>query len=207
MPVGVEDRNADVWESLLVVADLAGGEWPEKARAAAVALVAASMESTGSLGVQLLTDLKLIFNGCDRLPTDLVIEKLISLPESPWGDLRGKQIDARGLSTRLKKYEVKPKQIRIGERNVRGYEKSDFLDSWSRYLPRENPVGLSLLDNATNATSVTQPSQDAVPVADVALVAHKSGESVANPPQCAKCGWLAQDANQLGPGRICGGCE
>jgi hypothetical protein len=40
MPDGLEDRNADVWEALLAVADLAGGDWPERAREAAVALVA-----------------------------------------------------------------------------------------------------------------------------------------------------------------------
>ena len=28
MPAGIEDRNADVWEALLAVADLAGGDWP-----------------------------------------------------------------------------------------------------------------------------------------------------------------------------------
>src|SRR5262249_15361348 len=38
MPEGITDRNADVWESLLAVADAAGGDWPAKARVAAVAL-------------------------------------------------------------------------------------------------------------------------------------------------------------------------
>ena len=28
MPVGIEDRNADVWEPLIAIADAAGGEWP-----------------------------------------------------------------------------------------------------------------------------------------------------------------------------------
>ena len=28
MPDGIEDRDADVWEALLAVADLAGGDWP-----------------------------------------------------------------------------------------------------------------------------------------------------------------------------------
>src|SRR4051812_7579037 len=32
MPASIVDRDADVWESLLAVADLAGGEWPELAR-------------------------------------------------------------------------------------------------------------------------------------------------------------------------------
>lgn len=160
MPPGVEDRNADVWESLLAVADLAGGDWPKKARVAAVTLVTASKEDRGSLGVQLLADLKLVFNGCDRLATDEVIEKLKALPESPWRDLRGKEIDARGLSTRLRKYEVKPKVLRAGEKTFRGYEKSDFLDPWSRYLPAETPKAIeapqssdSYVTGVTNETS------------------------------------------------------
>ena len=31
MPDGIEDRNADVWESLLSIADAAGGDWPKQA--------------------------------------------------------------------------------------------------------------------------------------------------------------------------------
>src|SRR5262249_45998418 len=31
MPPGIEDRNADVWEPLLAVADAAGGIWPQRA--------------------------------------------------------------------------------------------------------------------------------------------------------------------------------
>jgi hypothetical protein len=42
MPPGVEDRDADVWEALLAVADLAGGHWPTTARKAAVTLVTES---------------------------------------------------------------------------------------------------------------------------------------------------------------------
>ncbi len=35
LPAGVSDRAADSWEPLLAVADFAGGDWPERARAAA----------------------------------------------------------------------------------------------------------------------------------------------------------------------------
>ena len=61
MPDGITDRNADVWESLLSVADAVGGSWPERARVAAVALVADAMGGQPSLGVRLLTDLKVVF--------------------------------------------------------------------------------------------------------------------------------------------------
>ena len=54
MPGGIKDRDADVWEPLIVVADLAGGGWHQTTRVAAVALVALLKESTPSLVVQLL---------------------------------------------------------------------------------------------------------------------------------------------------------
>lgn len=134
MPEGIEDRNADVWEALLAVADLAGDEWPERARVAAVTLVTQSQDRRGSLGVTLLHDLRNLFT-TDRLSTDEILETLIHLEESPWGDIRGKALDARGLARRLSKYGVKPKQMRVGERIIRGYELADLKDPFERYLP------------------------------------------------------------------------
>ena len=42
MPDGVVDRAADVWEPLIAIADSAGDQWPERARAAAVTLNSAT---------------------------------------------------------------------------------------------------------------------------------------------------------------------
>lgn len=134
MPAGIEDRNADVWEALLAVADLAGGEWPERARVAAVSLVTDSSGPTGSLGVQLLADLHRLFGHQDRMPTEVILEKLHTLEESPWGDLRGKPLDARGLARRLSKYGVKPTVYRDGDTTRRGYLAGDLADPWSRYV-------------------------------------------------------------------------
>ena len=55
-------------------------------------------------------------------------------PKAEVGDLRGKQLDARGLSAWLRKYDIKPKQIRVGNWTGKGYEPSDFADAWLRYL-------------------------------------------------------------------------
>ena len=43
LPDTITDRNADVWEPLIAIADAAGGDWPSRARVAAVALVAQSL--------------------------------------------------------------------------------------------------------------------------------------------------------------------
>jgi hypothetical protein len=139
IPAGIADRDADVWEALLTVADLAGGDWPERARVAAVALVAATKEDTPSLGEMLLRDVRAVFGDAERLSTETILERLCGLDESPWGELRGKPLDARGLARRLGKYGVHPKVLRIGETTPRGYEAADLADPWSRYLvaPKE----------------------------------------------------------------------
>ena len=54
LPDELGDRAMDVWEPLIAIADLAGGEWPQFARAAAVELSAAGASEDDSLGVQLL---------------------------------------------------------------------------------------------------------------------------------------------------------
>ena len=86
MPVTVVDRNADVWEALLAIADAAGNTWPERARVAAVALVADSIGKTPSLGIRLLSDLRQIFGEFEVMGTDSIIKRLCALDEAPWGD-------------------------------------------------------------------------------------------------------------------------
>lgn len=134
MPDGVEDRNADVWEALLAIADAAGGEWPATARAAALASVGDRSSTAQSIGVLLLRDLRAIFGDRDAVSSADLINALVSLEESPWGDIRGKQLDSRGLSRRLGKYNVHPEQVWIDGKNVRGYKRTDLSDSWVRYL-------------------------------------------------------------------------
>ncbi len=59
----VDDRAADVWEPLLVVAQLAGGCWPARSRAACIGMVASAGEddTDASPGQQLLDDIRSVF--------------------------------------------------------------------------------------------------------------------------------------------------
>lgn len=179
MPAGIEDRDADVWEPLLAVADAAGGDWPKRAKAAAVALVAASKESTPSLGIRLLSDIRDVFGNADALSTETILEKLHALPEAPWAEMRGgKPLNARGLAHRLGNYGVKSKTIRIGTSTPRGYSREDLKDAWDRYLsssPRENET------SATNATPPDGDGADALETTDTEPPA--DGETTAEPTQ------------------------
>ena len=70
VPESVFNRAADNWRPLLAIADAAGGEWPERARNAAVALAAEYTDE--SRRVQLLADIADAFEAkkTDRLSSD-----------------------------------------------------------------------------------------------------------------------------------------
>ena len=165
MPEGIEDRYADIWEALLAVADEAGGAWPDSARVAAVALVAESKASTPSLGILLLGDLRIVFGSDEALATEIILTELCAIDASPWGDIRGKAIDAREPSNRLRPYGIKPKNMRSGSAILKGYTRDSFFDAWVRYL------GVPAMDaatGATNATAAPANNPDVAAVADVA---------------------------------------
>jgi hypothetical protein len=66
----------------------------------------------------------------------------INIDESPWGDLKGKPLDARRLANILRPYGVESKQVRIGEKSQKGYRRDDLWDVWERYLPKEKMCSL-----------------------------------------------------------------
>ncbi|MFF3166143.1 DUF3631 domain-containing protein [Streptomyces sp. NPDC003273] len=143
MPEGVTDRPADVWESLLAIADAAGGDWPRRAREACVTLVNASKANDkGSLGVRLLTDLRdHVMGGIDRLPTVAILDRLNALDDAPWADLNGKPLDNRRLSKMLAEYmtadnePIASRNIKTAGSVLKGYYTADLHDAWARYCP------------------------------------------------------------------------
>jgi hypothetical protein len=70
MPSEITDRDADCWEALLTVAEAAGGDWPERAREAAVYLVRRGKELIETDGVELLEHVLEAFGEEDRLWTE-----------------------------------------------------------------------------------------------------------------------------------------
>lgn len=160
MPDGIADRNADVWESLLAIADAAGGDWPKRSRVAAVTLVTLAKAATPSLGVRLLADLRDVFGDRDAMPTESITEALKAIDESPWNDLKGKPLDARRLARLLNPYDVKSKTVRVGLATSKGYAREDLYDAWARYLPTPNPpIGLPTMASVTSVTSETAPAE------------------------------------------------
>jgi hypothetical protein len=161
LPAGLNDRAEDAWEPLLAIADQAGGDWPQLARAACAALADGAAEDTQTTGTRLLADLRAIFGDADALVTKAILGKLHALDESPWGDWYGHPLTARDLAELLRPFEVKPRRVRVdgATPGARGYTRADLYDAWRRYL-----AGVS----ATDATSATWLASHVADVADVA---------------------------------------
>lgn len=192
MPEGVEDRNADVWEALLAVADAAGGLWPDRARRAALAMVAKSRGRSLTIGVMLLRDLRQVFTekGLDRIASEELLDELVLLDESPWGDIRGKALDARGLSRRLAKYGVGPKALRTATGVVKGYEVAGALaDAWERYLPplpsgQESVTTVTAVTDEPERHRVTDVTEESTPARDEEVA---GAPSPVRPGPCRVC--------------------
>ena len=65
LPLGFANRLADNWRALLACAELAGGDWPRRARAAALAI---GELPDSDLGTMLLADLQDVFGAADLPP-------------------------------------------------------------------------------------------------------------------------------------------
>jgi Protein of unknown function (DUF3631) len=137
LPAVLNDRAGDIWEPLLVLADLAGGDWPQKARQAAEGLTSAAQESS-PIGA-LLWDILLMFvkSERDRLFSRWMVAWLNEMPDRPWGEMRkGKAVDERWLAQQLRPYGIRSKTMWIEQEAAKGYENEDFLEVYRRYIPR-----------------------------------------------------------------------
>ncbi len=130
----VFDRAADLWEPLVAVADLAGGRWPEQARAAAAALTAdgAEADADHSPSHELLFDARAVLDDIpvEFVTTETLIARLTSVLDSRWQD---EGLTGRRLAILLRPYGIGVTRAPTRMRE-RGYRRTDFLDAFARYL-------------------------------------------------------------------------
>jgi hypothetical protein len=134
---GLNDRAADTFDPLFVIARHAGAEWEGKLQAAARKLTAAA--DSENAAAELLLDILSIFAETGRqkiFSRDLTRllrhggEGLRSLA------LKGSAFDEYALSKILRRYGIKPVTIRIGKEVNKGYAGVDFSEALKRYVPR-----------------------------------------------------------------------
>jgi putative DNA primase/helicase len=139
LPDGLNDRAADNWEPLLAIAELAGGDWPMRALAAAIRLSGDWEAAAESAGTQLLRAIKVVFEtlGVDRITSEELADELAKDKDSPWAAYgkTGKPITQRQIAALLDRYGVRPDSIRVsGISTKKGYLFAWLEDAFETYL-------------------------------------------------------------------------
>ena len=152
------DRALDNWRPLLAIAEAVGGDWPARARAAAVRL----REDQGleDSGILLLADLRDLFEtkGAERLSSEQIVADLVLMEERLWPEWRqGQPITATQIARLLKPFRVKPSTIKVSAgRTLKGYRREQLDDAFSRYLPLRGVTSVTSLQSET-IPAVTEP--------------------------------------------------
>ncbi|MBA2669257.1 MAG: DUF3631 domain-containing protein [Gemmatimonadetes bacterium] len=144
-PPGLSDRAEDVLEPLLAIADSAGGDWPDRARAAVAALIGngarEKQEAEQDVALQLLGDLQALFKergSPEFLWTKDIVTGLAAIGDRPWAEYgrKGDAINSHAVARLLKKFDVQPAgTIRDGIETAKGYRLASLEDAFERYLP------------------------------------------------------------------------
>lgn len=134
VPVSVVNRLADNWRPLLAIAELAGGEWPERARDA---IGRAELESSAS--EMLLADIRDLLSAkpAREIASAALAAELGELDGHPWAEMgkNRKPLTQNRLARMLKPFGVGPDKIGPEGKRLNGYRLERFKDAFERYLP------------------------------------------------------------------------
>src|SRR5262245_34781035 len=138
IPDALNDRAADNWRPLLAIADLAGGDWPRRARDAAHLLSGEQDDSAVNVG--LLADIRGALGDRDEMKSADLVAALVADPERPWAEWRGgKPLTQKQLAGLLKPFGITSETVHpAGEPHGKGYKRVRFEDAWAAYCPGQN---------------------------------------------------------------------
>jgi hypothetical protein len=136
MPGLLPDRARNNWKYLFSIADLIGGQWPDRLRKVALML---TPRDEGVQAEQLIADMMAIFHRLkrDRIATAEMLNELAQMEDREWFKL-----SPNDLAKMLRPFGIKPKFMRYGggrdENGKHGYVcDAAFLDAWERYAVRD----------------------------------------------------------------------
>lgn len=142
LPDALDDRAQDVWEPLLAIARLAGGDWPARACKAALALSGPGHAEDEPGNVRVLMDVRAVFDQRSQsyLSSEEIIEGLADLPDSPWSH---RSMRPARLASLLRDFGAGPGGLRTRKtrldstRTANRWHREDFEDPWARYGPAD----------------------------------------------------------------------
>lgn len=145
MPDELSDRMQDGCEPLIALADELG--CGSEARAALVTLLTSErLDNQETVRIQLLGDLRTIFEAQGNPPaitTSALLVALVQIPESKWSSYYNRSFEDRDLASLLRHYGIKSTTVRPPARTraerttakpAKGYRRDDLFEAWERYL-------------------------------------------------------------------------
>jgi putative DNA primase/helicase len=170
-PESLNDRQREISEPLLMIAELAGGTWPATVREAILKLCGASDGESSDRRERLLAAVWALYtSGVDFLTLKEIVSRLLAEDDSEWHEAaRGKPLTPVALGRWLAAYGLRSSQPRSAGQQ-RGYLRADLAPVAAKYLPDPgspplypvSPVStgsnqaLSLGNSPANPTRVTE---------------------------------------------------
>jgi Protein of unknown function (DUF3631) len=206
VPTELNDRARDAWEPLIAIADIAGGDWLERAEKSATMLaVIDEAEAVEDDARQtLLSDIRDIFlrefptDHSDhddrfgpRLATKRLLEELHRLEERSWGawGRAQKAMTDVQLARLLKGYGIRSGSVRLeGGSTPKGYYLRSFKDPFERYLLTQTSTSSSSSRHAATTPEIYGESED---FAAATRASCGGSENAGNPSNSATCGGVA----------------
>jgi len=130
-PFRGNDRAIDNWIPLFTLAKAIDETWYSRCEAAYTHLV---NEVEMELPTRLLSDIRnhLVDTKDSRISSTSMVQILKADETAPWEDMR---LTPAKVASMLAPYKIKPRDMRIGCKILRGYDSTQFEDSFERYLP------------------------------------------------------------------------
>jgi hypothetical protein len=160
LPAGIDGRDAQAWEPLLAIADLAGAQWGAAARAACVALVGARRaDDDGDAKVRLLRDVRDYFTekAVDTASSTDLVAWLVLDESRGWAEYRGKMLSRETLARLLKPFGAAPVRITSTQR---AWRRTLLQPLWEKYLePPNRPDNPDTPDTVSRMSGVSGRSE------------------------------------------------
>lgn len=160
VPSELTARQGDIWRPLFAIADVSGGRWPMRARAAAMTLHAGG-EDENDYALLALADVRELFgHDADKLRSAAIVAALVAREDRPWPEMPGgRALTTRGLAKLLGRFGVRPVSVRDAEGVGRGYKLAHLAPVFGRYLPVPENNGAAPVPrlSATSATKGAPP--------------------------------------------------
>ena len=136
---GLEDREAELWSPLFAVASVLSPARIRELNETALRLAGtkAQIDKDDSLALRLLSDLRAIWPQAQGSAfTAELLARLKGLEEAPWS--AEDELNPRKLASMLRPFGVSRRDVRVGEKNGKGYVREELEGVWEAYIPPED---------------------------------------------------------------------